>query len=96
MSTTFEVANFREQGVNVCVVVVSSQFGNRPSSEQQDFCDAMQMSANSAGLPGTVVPVWDSGDGRMGFYAPRPWHSFFRSIGLRDVARNISHKMTRD
>lgn len=92
--TTFEVAHLREQGQNMIIVVVSPRFGNSGASEQDRICRQLQIAASSAGLAGTVVPVWDSGGGRMGFLAPRPWHSYFRSLSLHTVAMNINRSLT--
>lgn len=91
---TFDVAHLREQGQDIIIVVVNRSFGSRPRSEQNEICESLQKCALSAGLVGTVVPVWNAGGRRMGFWAPRPWHPFFRSLTLASVAANISRKLT--
>lgn len=53
----------------------------------------LQMRSRSAGLAGTVVPVWDSGGGRMKFKAPGPWHPFFRSLHLGTVHANLNREL---
>jgi hypothetical protein len=92
MSTSFDVAHFREQGVDLVLVWVNSSFGHKPAQEKASVCSTLQAYSNSAGLAGTVVPVWDSG-GRLGFYAPQLWHPFFRGLALVDVACNINRKL---
>jgi hypothetical protein len=92
--TTFEVAHLREQGQDIIIVLVDRSFGNKTESEQNQITTGLQICARSAGLAGTVVPVWDSGGGRMGFLAPRPWHQFFKGLSLRDIAANINRKLT--
>jgi len=91
---TYDVAHLREQGQDMIVVVVASSFGARTNTEQNRVRDQLQACARSAGLAGTVVPVWDAGAGRMGFLAPTPWQSFFRSLSLQHVALNINKKLT--
>ena len=94
MATTFEVAHIRYQGVDLIIVLVSSSFGRKSLEEQRVIVEDLQRCATSAGLAGTVVPVWDVGGGRMGFLAPKNWHPFFRSIDLSFVVRNINRKLT--
>ena len=92
--TTFEVAHLREQGQDIIIIVVSSAFGTFSPQEQNRICGLLQEAASSAGLAGTVVPVWDASFGRMGFLAPRPWQPFFRGLSLQDVARSINRTLT--
>ena len=89
----FDVAAVREQGADLLIVVVGHSFGYRSPAAQNGGQRALQARASRAGLPGTVVPVWNDG-GRMGFLAPRQCHPFFRSIGLGDVARNVNHELS--
>jgi hypothetical protein len=91
---TFEVAHIQQQGVDLIIVPLKGSFGSKSKSEQETIVSQLQVCAASAGLVGTVVPVWDVGGGRMGFMAPPNWHQFFRSISLSFVARNINRKLT--
>jgi hypothetical protein len=91
--TTFEVAHLREQGQDMIIVPVNKYFGHKSNSEQNNIRSVIQRYARSAGLAGTVVPVWDAGFGRMGFLAPREWYPFFSSLTLADVAANINRKL---
>ena len=75
---TFKVAHVREQGVDLIIVPLDAQFGRQTPDQQIRDTGMLQVHANSAGLGGTVVPVWDSGNGRMAFRAPDKWHPFFR------------------
>lgn len=92
--TIFDVAHIREQGQDIIIVLVDRSFGNKSQSEQNQITGKLQMCARSAGLAGTVVPVWDSGRGRMGFLAPQPWHPFFKGLSLSFVAANINRRLT--
>jgi hypothetical protein len=90
----FQVAHFQEQGQQIIVVFVNRQFGHKSQAEQNDICSYLQACATSAGLAGTVVPVWDAGGNRMGFLAPQPWQPFFRSVSLGQLAANINRELT--
>lgn len=94
--TTFDVAHIKEQGQDIIIVVLNRSFGNKSQAEQNEICFMLQKCATSAGLAGTVVPVWDSGGDRMGFIAPQPWHPFFRNLSMAYVVRNINRKLTCD
>ena len=90
----FELAHVKEQGVNLVVVPLDSSFGHKTQSDQQAAIAELQARSTNAGLAGTVVPVWDSGGGRMAFIAPPNWHSFFKSIDLRWVGLNINKNLS--
>jgi len=90
---TFDVAHIRQQGVDLIIIPLTSSFGHKTSNEQKSIVVALQAASRSAGLAGTVVPVWDAGFGRMAFLAPRPWHSFFASINLMFVSSNINRQL---
>jgi hypothetical protein len=89
----FKVAHLHEQGQGMIIVPLDSSFGHKVSQDQNDTTAELQVHAQAAGLAGTVVPVWDSGGGRMAFIAPTQWHPFFRSIDLRFVAVNINREL---
>lgn len=90
----FKVAHVKEQGVNLIIVPLDDSFGRKTSSNQNQVVSELQLRANSAGLAGTVVPVWDSGGGRMSFMAPTNWHAFFRGLSLHSVAANINKEIS--
>ena len=94
MSTTFQVAHVREQGQDIVIVLVSSSFGQKSASEQNEVQRSIQACARAAQLKGTVVPVWDAGGQRMGFLAPMPWQTYFRSLSLAVVSRSINRALT--
>jgi hypothetical protein len=90
----FKVAHIREQGVDLIIVPLNPEVGRKTESEQSDIVDSLQICASSAGLAGTVVPVWDAGGGRMGFWAPRNYWPYFESINLRFVLMNVNRELT--
>jgi hypothetical protein len=89
----FDVAHVKEQGVNLIIIPLNSSFGHKPNATQHGIIADLQRHATAAGLAGTVVPVWDSGGGRMSYIAPRNWHPFFQGLSLRAVAANVNKEL---
>jgi hypothetical protein len=87
---TVKVAHVRQQGVDLIIAPLNRDFGYKTPHDQQAIVGEIQVWARSAGLAGTVVPVWDSGGGRMSFIAPQAWHPFFRGLNLRAVWANVN------
>lgn len=90
----FDIAHLREQGQDTIMVPLDRNFGHKSAADQQAVVAELQSCARAAGLAGTVVPVWDTGGGRMAFIAPRQWHSFFASIDLSTVRRILNKRLT--
>ena len=84
--TTYKVAHLREQGQNMIIIPLDQQ----PSDDQ---IDSLQYGASSAGLAGTVVPVWRSGSS-FRFIAPQPWHPFFRGLSWNFIIANLNKRLT--
>jgi hypothetical protein len=91
---TFQVAHIREQGIDLIIIPLESSFGSMPVQEQQQARFEFQVRANSAGLAGTAVLVWDGGGGRIAFFAPPNLHTFFRSVTLHWVSVNINKTLS--
>jgi hypothetical protein len=89
----FKVAHIREQGQDMIIVPLDSTFGGKVIHDQQSIASELEARSRAAGLAGQVVPVWDGGQGRMGFLAPNNWHGFFASINLRWVFANINREI---
>lgn len=94
MSETFEIAHIREQGIDLIIVPLKPEYERKRESEKQAIIATLQACAHSAGLAGTVVPVWERLDGRMAFIAPQRWHPFFSSLSMLTVATMINKKLT--
>jgi hypothetical protein len=92
--SSFDVAHIREQGVDLIVVPLDRSFGYKSAADQNQISAELQACAASAGLAGTVVPVWEDGSGRMMFLAPHSFHPFFQSINWEFVAANINRNLT--
>lgn len=91
---TLKVAHLRQQGVDLVIAPLDSDFGHKTRQNQQEIVNEIQVRSRSAGLAGTVVPVWDGGSGRMAFIAPNNWHPFFRSLDLRAVWSNVNREIS--
>ena len=90
---SFKCAHVREQGVDLVIVPLDSSFGHKTEAEQHELIDAMQIAANSAGLAGTVVPIWTLGN-RTVFIGPPNWHPFFKSITWNDVLASVNKEIS--
>jgi hypothetical protein len=90
---TFRVALICEQGIDLIIIPLDGRFGSRPEAEQKATMRAFQSCADSAGLAGTVVPVWETSSG-WAFIAPPSWHPFLRTFDLSDVELNINTELT--
>ncbi len=89
-----KVAHLRQQGVDLIIALLNHDFGFKTQQDQQEIVGEIQVRARSAGLAGRVVPVWDSGGGRMSFIAPQNWHPFFRSMNLQTVWANVNREIS--
>ena len=91
---SIKIAHIREQGVDLVIVPLESSFGHKTRADQDEILSELQTRSYAASLRGTVVPVWDSGGGRMSFRAPNSWHPYFRSISLRYVWTNVNRELS--
>lgn len=89
----FKIAHIREQGQQMIIVPLGSDFDRQTENAQREALAALQAASTSAGLAGTVVPVWLSGNG-MKFIAPRPWLAFFRSLHWNQIMASINKELT--
>lgn len=91
--TRIPIAHIREQGQDIIIVPLDRSFEFKTRDEQGGITQTLQYTASAAGLAGTVVPVWDSGGGRMAFIAPVQWHRFFQSLSLPAVASLLNREL---
>lgn len=90
----YKVAHIQEQGQQMIIAPLDPTFHNRTQEDKEDFMDALQIAATSAGLAGAVVLIWRVGRS-VHFIAPQPWHPFFRSQGIYEtVLANINKEIT--
>ena len=79
--------------VTHAILGLDDNFEYKSDNEQFEIVDSLQAYARSAGLAGTVVPVWLHGR-QMKFIAPRPWHPFFKSLTWNSVLQNLNKELT--
>ncbi|WP_159013928.1 hypothetical protein [Acidisoma sp. S159] len=91
---TLKVAHLRQQGIDLVIAPLNSDFGHKTRQDQEEIISEIHVRSGSAGLAGTVVPVWDNGGGQMAFIAPNNWHPFFRSLALSAVWANVSREIS--
>lgn len=91
---TLEIAHVNKQGVDLIIVPLSRDFDLKSDADKDAAVDEIQYAAASAGLGGTVVPVWPKHNNRMAFIAPTQWHPFFRSIDLRWIRANLNRRLS--
>lgn len=90
----YKIAHVRHSGQDMIVFPLTSSFGSKSSSGQQEVMDMFQRAAQSADLAGHVVVIWQSGN-RVYFRAPSAWHSFFQSPNIWEwVMTNINKELT--
>ena len=88
-----KVAHVKQNDIDIIIIPLEPSFGSRTPQDQQRTLNELQIRAQSAGLAGTVVPVWDAGVGRMGYRAPLDWQPFFNSVSLQWVWANINREL---
>ncbi|MFC4456580.1 hypothetical protein [Deinococcus sonorensis] len=91
--SNFDVAHIREQGQQMIIVPLNSNFHFQTPTQRQATIDALQACARSARLAGRVVPVWLHA-GSMYFIAPSQWRPFFQSLSWNDIMANINGTLT--
>ena len=89
----YKIAHLREQGQDMIIIPLDKNFEYKTNNEQSEIVDSLQSYATSAGLAGTIVPVWLHGP-QMKFIAPRPWHPFFKSLTWNAVISNLNKELT--
>lgn len=89
----YKIAHLREQGQDMIIIPLDKNFEYKTNNEQSEIVDSLKSYATSAGLAGTIVPVWLHGP-QMKFIAPRPWHPFFKSLTWNAVISNLNKELT--
>jgi hypothetical protein len=82
------------QGVDLIIVFVNPNLGDRPASEQQYVVNSLQLCARAAGLAGNVIPVWQDNFGRLNFIAPPNQHPFFKSVTFQYLYGHVNRTLS--
>jgi hypothetical protein len=86
----FDFAYIEQRGAGVIIVPVDRTFAQGTDLDRNAAIEELETRCRSAGLPATVVPVWECGENRMAFMAPRALHAFFKRINLDWVRANVN------
>jgi hypothetical protein len=89
----YQVARLREQGIDFILVPFNSSFAGKTEIQQRRAIEILKAAAAHAGLVGEVVPVWDIGNRRAGFFAPLEYHQLFETITLDFVYANLNRDL---
>lgn len=88
-----DFAHTTDQEFDLILVPVHAIFALKTEHDKNAAVSELQQRVKKAGLTGTVVPVWASGNGRMAFLAPLRYHPFLKSIDLGYVVENINGEL---
>lgn len=91
---SYDIAHINEQGQDIIIVPVDSDFGLQQEREQKLFIASFQRHCMSAGLHGVVVPVWEDYSGIFHSLCPNTWTPFFETITMGYVLANINRKVS--
>ncbi|HEV8038649.1 MAG TPA: hypothetical protein VGP62_07285 [Bryobacteraceae bacterium] len=80
---SFETAHLNIMDLQVVVVFVSQ-------CPPRELYDALERSAQQAGLTGELVAVWPDEMGRTRFLAPQQMHAFFRMVGYDQLRAQVN------
>ena len=92
-ATSFDVAHIREQGQDMIVFPMNSSIDYKSDQQKREIMFDLQRCASSARLADSVVIMWE-GSGQTKFMAPQQWSSFFRSVNMLWLAKNINKKLS--
>jgi hypothetical protein len=87
----YKIATFPMHGV--VAAIVGPAFAKLRPGDQARHMGRLQASAEGAGIAGTVVPVWKSGDS-FEFLAPETFAHFLSNVGWNDILSNVSGQIT--
>ncbi len=79
--------------VDLIIILLDKSFGDLSRSIQHQRILELQTHAGSAGLVGTVCPVWSDSTGKLFFIAPRQWHPYFERLTLDWVQANVNRTL---
>jgi len=91
---SFKVAHIREQGNDMIIFPLTPEFGQLAGAEQDQELAFLGSRANSAGLRGVAVAVWDLGHGRVAFRGPVSCYPFLSAINMRYVMANVNREIS--
>jgi hypothetical protein len=91
---SFQVAHIKEQETELIIIPLEASFGQLSEPDKRIHIADLQAHATAAGMRGTVVPVWDTGGGHMGFIAPFQWQAYFSELALTQVHALVNAQLS--
>ena len=88
-----KVAHILEQGQNMIIFPLDQSFGDKSNHDQEETLSSLEYRANSAGLAGHAVAIWQHGL-HTHFRGPSKWQNFLRSISMRWVLANVNKEIS--
>ena len=89
----YKLAHIHTRGVDLILIPVERTIETQPMSEQEEALKGFQQVANSAGLRGSVILVWDKGGGATGFLAETHLQPVMTKITYQLVHTKINREM---
>lgn len=90
----YRVAHVNRKGADLIFIPMDPAIGQRPIAEQAELLRSLQRCANSAGLKGTVVLVWEKGGNNTGLLAEKTVHPHIQGTTVAFVLSNINRELT--
>ena len=91
---SFKVAHINEQGKDLIIFPLAPDFGNLTGEDQDRELAFLGSRANSAGLRGVAVAVWDLGMGRVAFRGPVSFYPFLSGINMKFVMAHVNREIS--
>ena len=73
---------------------LTPEFGQMTGADQDRELAFLGSRANSAGLRGVPVAVWDLGHGRVAFRGPIAFYPFLSAINMKFVMANVNREVS--
>ncbi|MBI4661815.1 MAG: PEGA domain-containing protein [Verrucomicrobia bacterium] len=90
----YRVAHVNRKGADLIYIPLDPSIAQRPIAEQAELLRTLQRCANSAGLKGSVVLVWEKGGGNTGLLAEKTVHPHIQGTTLAFVQSNVNRELT--
>jgi len=87
------VALIRDRGIDFIVVPLDGFFGQQTMTEKESFLAECRARAAAAGLSGSIVLVWDPGDGSMQHFGSRSFQPLINDWTFRRVKENLTSEI---
>lgn len=90
---SIKLAHIREQGQNMLLFPLSSDFHHKTDGEQRQALLELERRAHGAGLAGRAVVFWEYGR-RTRFLGPAPWRAFLQGLSIRQVQASLNREIS--